>query len=94
LSGIPEKIGSICFSRRPTYTGGADSIGADNYGAAFLQNPSNRAPELPPGQEFCDMDCESDFEMEQAAPARAGRDRGWRVLRGTLIAPRRDPHTF
>jgi hypothetical protein len=30
---------------------------------------------LPPDQKFCDRDCTSDFELEQAALARAGRNR-------------------
>jgi hypothetical protein len=31
---------------------------------------------LPQGRKFCDRDCASDYEIEQAALARAGRDRG------------------
>lgn len=30
---------------------------------------------LPPQQKFCDSDCASDYELEQAAIARAGRIR-------------------
>ncbi len=31
---------------------------------------------LPPNHKFCDSDCASDYELEQAAWARAGRPRG------------------
>lgn len=30
---------------------------------------------LPPQQKFCDSDCASDYELEQAAMVRAGRPR-------------------
>ncbi|KRB89901.1 hypothetical protein [Noviherbaspirillum sp. Root189] len=31
---------------------------------------------LPPMKKFCDSDCAADYELEQAAWARAGRPRG------------------